>query len=102
MNSQNLQNCRARPLPLASQLLEDVRLNFHSSSRAFTSRRLMILFFSFRTGARTLSRAKLQRRFDQRTLGSTPLSLMDVDEICDELFYIKSFYSAGDGLRGQG
>jgi hypothetical protein len=29
-------------------------------------------------------------------------SLAAVDEICDELFYIKSFYSAGDGLRGQG
>ena len=40
--------------------------------------------------------------FDHWTLGSKPFSLMTVDEICDELFYIKSFYSAGDGLRGQG
>jgi hypothetical protein len=40
--------------------------------------------------------------FDQWTLGPTPFSLMAVDEICDELFYIKGFYSAGDGLRGQG
>jgi hypothetical protein len=40
--------------------------------------------------------------FDQWTFGSTPFPLMAVNEIRDELFYIKSFYSAGDGLRGQG